>query len=273
MLETSDIREPEVDTGDSEPGFDALEQEVWDSYSQEWDKYFGNSSDPKNDYKRTLFALRRFQETFHAAESVAKEGDKGTFDKLTQLPNRVGFERDIQRIYNLIERGVPINLTLAIVDLDNFKSVNDTYGHPAGDEVLKAAAGALLTNLRNTDSVARLGGEEFVLLLVNPKPTPTNPDIQPLDPVEFTQRLGKKVTEAVAEKVDLRNGRRITNQTVSMGITTLVHDPNIIDPITRKPALSSPERLIKEADIALYHSKANGRNQVTQFTQGMTQPP
>jgi len=129
-------------------------------------------------------------------------------------------------------------LSVLVCDLDRFKSVNDSYGHAAGDQVLKQFAQRATQSMRNIDMVARFGGEEFVILL---------PDTEGDDALKAAERLCKKIGSTpmdVAEAPD----RQLT-VTVSIGVaSTTIAMPG--------------EELIKLADAALYRAKQGGRNQV-----------
>ncbi|HEY8189328.1 MAG TPA: GGDEF domain-containing protein [Micavibrio sp.] len=83
------------------------------------------------------------------------------------MKNRRGFHELFQREIDNCSRGLSKGGLLIMIDLDNFKSVNDTFGHPAGDSALKLVARTLIGEIRKTDVAARLGGDEFILLLVN----------------------------------------------------------------------------------------------------------
>ncbi len=129
-------------------------------------------------------------------------------------------------------------LSVLMCDLDRFKSVNDTYGHAAGDEVLKQFAQCATQSMRNIDMVARFGGEEFVILL---------PDTDGDNAVKAAERLCKKVAAMVMQIPEAPGGQ--LSVTVSIGVAS-----------TSKPM--SGDELIKLADAALYRAKQGGRNQV-----------
>lgn len=127
------------------------------------------------------------------------------------------------------------SLCLLLIDIDHFKYVNDTYGHPAGDEVLKQLGRILLENAPFPNLVFRKGGEEFALLL-------------PKKRVAFGTRIGEQIRLAVEKhSFQLQNGEKI-KITVSVGLSEYK---------------KSPEQFIQSADDALYYSKRNGRNKVS----------
>jgi len=162
-------------------------------------------------------------------------------DSLTGVYNRRAFETALDREFRAATRkGWP--LSLVFVDLDHFKSVNDTHGHPAGDAMLKAVAHILATTLRSTDIVARYGGDEFVLLL---------PGFDAVAVETIAERL---VAETRATQVDNGTGQPISI-TLSLGVATW--QPG--------SGLATPQDLLGAADAALYYSKRNGRNRHTSY--------
>ncbi|MEZ4449086.1 MAG: GGDEF domain-containing protein [Nannocystaceae bacterium] len=153
-------------------------------------------------------------------------------DPLTGLANRRAFEERAEVIL-AIARRQPRPLTLALLDLDNFKVVNDTRGHDAGDEVLRAVARALRDDLRASDVLARLGGDEFAVLL---------PDTD----AASARRLLERVRSAVAEA--MRAGGWPVS--VSLGALSLGGAP---------PELP---RLLDRADALMYEAKRRGKDRL-----------
>ena len=131
------------------------------------------------------------------------------------------------------------SLSIIMLDIDHFKIVNDTYGHPAGDDVLVQVVQLCQKNIRHNDLLARYGGEEFIMLL---------PETCAMD----AQALAERMRKEFQNHPIYREGDISIHTTVSMGIATL------------SPQRSIPlEKLLKYADEALYRSKENGRNRVT----------
>ena len=156
-------------------------------------------------------------------------------DSLTGLYNRKFFDEQItQEMLRARRYGWP--LSLALLDIDNFKPVNDTYGHPAGDVVLSVLSGRLQGMLRASDTLCRYGGEEFALIL---------PHIGQDNSRFLLDRLRKSVESGV---VELEGGTTIS-VTVSVGIAELREG-------------QSAGELIRHADKALYAAKDAGRNRV-----------
>ena len=167
------------------------------------------------------------------------------YDSLTSLPNRVLFTDRLRGMLGTARRRGQLVATI-FVDLDNFKSVNDTMGHTAGDELLKAVAGRFRESLRDTDvftrygadgeanTVARLGGDEFILAIGD------------LDRVEDVPRIARRIQDALKQPIALSFGEMFV--TTSMGISVFPQDGQTV------------EELFKNADAALYHAKDSGRN-------------
>jgi diguanylate cyclase (GGDEF)-like protein len=161
-----------------------------------------------------------------------------SIDGMTGLNNRRHFLELAGAEWSRFQRyGRP--LAALILDIDLFKSINDTYGHDAGDEVIKTVAAVLQKHKRNSDIAGRLGGEEFALIL--PEATIDNA-------TAAAERLRKLVADQV---IDVK-GQRIS-VTISVGASHCTADSNRI------------EEILKEADIALYQAKRAGRNRVCRF--------
>lgn len=171
--------------------------------------------------------------------SLIKENEKtleklAHYDTLTSLPNRVLLDDRIhQCIYN--SRRTNTTFALAFLDLDGFKEVNDTYGHEVGDQLLIHVSSILLNTLRETDTVSRHGGDEFVLILTN--------IVQNKDVEDFFN----KILLNIANPFKINNN--IIKVSASIGIIT--YDD------TKK---YTPDMLLKKADDAMYHAKKMGKN-------------
>jgi len=170
--------------------------------------------------------------------------DKATKDPLTQVANRAEFDRAHQMFVDAhLERRLPCSLI--ICDIDHFKSINDTYGHQAGDDALKAFAQLLKGGCRSGDLVARYGGEEFVMLCADCNNTAA------------TQRA-EQMRIAISEMSQpALNGKRFT---VSFGVTEV------------QPG-DTPETMLRRADRALFDAKEQGRNRVVQLGTGIGEAP
>ncbi len=177
-------------------------------------------------------------------QSEAKVAFMAHHDLLTGLANRSFFMEKMEEAgARLRRRGEAF--TVFMLDLDRFKDVNDSLGHPAGDALLKEMGQRLRASLRETDILARLGGDEFAIL-------------QGGEPQqrESAILLAVRIIEVVARPFELE-GRRVTVGT-SIGIALAPRDG------------SDPDELLKKADLALYRTKSGGRNGFNFFDAGMT---
>lgn len=162
------------------------------------------------------------------------------FDPVTQARTKSYFLDQIDQEFSHAKRK-ELLLSLLIFDLDFFKQVNDTYGHPAGDFVLKRVAEITQATIRNEDLFARYGGEEFVILMRD-----TSED----DAVRLAERLRQNIEKHIFEF----EGKRI-KVSISAGVSTL-HNNN----------LANFDVMIKIADEYLYFAKQNGRNRVASLS-------
>ena len=155
-------------------------------------------------------------------------------DPLTDTGNRVAMDQTLQREIDMSRRHLQ-PLSLLMLDIDHFKCINDTHGHSAGDEVLKAVAASIKGQLRNVDMVFRYGGEEFLILLSNTGR-------------EAAAMVGERLRFATQTREYLADGKSI-ELTVSLGCSTLLPG-------------ESAESLLRRADSALYVAKREGRNRL-----------
>lgn len=154
-------------------------------------------------------------------------------DGLTGLFNHRTFQERLAAEFKRLHR-FPEPLSLLLIDIDFFKKINDLYGHPAGDEVLRNIAGVIKETVRDVDVPARYGGEEFAAILVG-----TNH--------EGAMNMAERLRKSVEDKRFNLDGKEV-RVTVSIGVATAPYDTG------------DREELIGKADQALYHSKRNGRN-------------
>ncbi len=160
------------------------------------------------------------------------------FDWLTGLPNRRFFDRHIEG--TLDRRHHDAVDCLILMDIDHFKQINDTFGHPAGDEVLCKCADVLAASIRRTDLISRLGGEEFLILL-------------PETNLQVGTGVAEKLREGIEKLVVRIDGDEI-RVTASFGVALLRHD-----------LAGGGKNYYATADEALYRAKQNGRNRVEIF--------
>jgi diguanylate cyclase (GGDEF)-like protein len=171
---------------------------------------------------RTLGDLRRMS-------------SQATTDSLTGLANRWTFDEELALEWRRAERvGDP--LALILLDIDNFKTINDTQGHQAGDEVLRVVGQVLAASVRQVDLAARYGGEEFAVIV---------PETDLEGAIDLAERLRKALE---SEEIELQNGTRLS-VTASFGATV-------------KGDLPGGEKLVAAADKLLYEAKRAGKNRV-----------
>jgi diguanylate cyclase (GGDEF)-like protein len=186
-------------------------------------------------------AARRFLEgaAVEAAAAMARAysyrevASRASSDPLTGLPNRRYFDEFCGLLARRRRAGDAV--AVLMVDIDKFKVLNDTFGHPVGDEVLKAVAEAIVAAVRDEDVPARVGGEEFAVLLRNPGP-------------EVAVEVGERVRTAV-KALDLRR-HGVTGVTVSVGVANA------------RGADEPIPSIIDRADHALLRAKRAGRDRV-----------
>jgi diguanylate cyclase (GGDEF)-like protein len=192
---------------------------------------------------------RRLEEERARVQSeLARTRELALQDELTGLANRRAMEQLLMvEVSRALRHGRPLSILMA--DVDHFKSINDTYGHRAGDEVLRELARLLAENLRSIDKAARYGGEELLVVL-------------PETPVAEATCVAERVRNAVAahdfmvEQDEAAKAPLCLHLTTSLGIASLPDDGD------------SPEKLVQTADRALYHPKHQGRNRVVAASKG-----
>ncbi|MCG2578107.1 diguanylate cyclase [Dechloromonas sp. XY25] len=171
------------------------------------------------------------------------------YDALTDLPNRRLFFDHLSKALALSQRSGLFGAVIYL-DLDNFKPVNDRYGHIAGDLLLKEVARRLAEHVRDQDTVARLGGDEFVVLLVNVAPTQ-----------DAAWQQAKRVAERIRD--DLAKTYSLTFDTDEQIQTTVEHHCSASLGMTLFPPCGEcGETILRRADNAMYQAKAAGRNQI-----------
>ena len=169
-----------------------------------------------------------------AQHAIEEQRKKAMHDSLTGLPNRESYQQRLDQEVQRFQR-YGGKLSLMVCDVDLFKRINDTYGHLAGDKVLKIIAKSLQKNLRSSDFIARFGGEEFVALM---------PETSTDEALIVAEKLRKKIEES-----PFNFKKEPVQITVSFGISEIVEWESI-------------DEVFNRADKALYKAKESGRNQV-----------
>lgn len=183
-----------------------------------------------NDMKDQLTHLE--QETSEYKQRLLQQKYRSHHDELTQVPNRSAYNDRAELEYRRWRR-YGTALSLALVDVDHFKNINDSYGHAAGDKTLQVIAQQMSKSLRSTDFLARWGGEEFILLL----PQTSKDELDA--PLE-------KLREQIA-KIPFKFKQQSVKITVSIGATSFLEGDDI-------------QRVFERADKALFSAKTQGRN-------------
>ena len=205
-----------------------------------------NLVDELTAHERELTALtqqleqRVRERTVELSEANAQLEVLAMTDGLTGLANRRHFGDQLAReVTRCGEKGKP--LALVTMDIDHFKAINDTHGHPAGDAVLRRVAMLLEENVRSGDLLARVGGEEFAVLALEA-------------PMSEAMPLAERLRACIENAGPIAVGRTAVPVTISVGVAVLWGRQGDL--------LKAPERLLAAADDALYRAKRNGRNRV-----------
>ncbi len=199
-------------------------------------------SDPRLVVRTLRHAVERHRILAELAKARQHEHYLATHDALTGLPNRLAFQDQLRRTLAYSARSEK-EVGVLFLDVDRFKNINDSLGHPVGDELLKIVSERIRGILRTSDMVARLGGDEFVLMLQDVK--------REHDP----GRVAQKLTDALSAPCIL-DGREY-RVTASIGVALYPRDGLDTD------------TLIRNADTAMYHAKAEGLNRFSYYSEAM----
>lgn len=225
----------------------ALENEgVWSG--EVWDRRKDGSEFPKrltinsvrNDTGEVLYYVGVFSDITKAKESEVKLLQLAFYDNLTNLPNRVLCSERVEHGLRFAVRH-DRRLAILFLDLDRFKIVNDSLGHSCGDILLAEAANRITRCVRETDTVSRLGGDEFIVVLND------------VDDVKSVERIAKKIISVLGQQFVIQ-GHEV-NIGVSIGVSLFPDNGKNFDELT------------KNADAAMYKAKESGRNQFCYFTE------
>jgi len=193
----------------------------------------------EKDKQLLMFVAKHINNAIERMEAKQKLQFLALHDPLTHLPNRSLFKDRIQHAFLHCQNNRHDNIAILFVDVDRFKQINDSYGHHVGDKLLIAIVKLILKSLRSTDTLARLGGDEFAILLDG------NIDH------ETICRITESIITAMADAFNI-DGLNIYSS-VSIGIATYNHTSD------------SAEKLLIDADHAMYQAKLKGRNQYVFF--------
>jgi two-component system cell cycle response regulator len=182
---------------------------------------------------RTQMKRKRYAD--HLRGRLEESLELAVIDALTGLHNRRYMEVHLKALMDAARTGGS-PLSVVVIDVDKFKSVNDTHGHDAGDNVLREVARRIQRNTRGIDLACRLGGEEFVIIM---------PDTG----MERARQVGERVRECIADEVFQADQELQVSVTASVGVATLGEDDTFAE-------------MFKRADRALYAAKRGGRNRV-----------
>ena len=184
---------------------------------------------------RTQIRRKRYSDFLH--ERLDYSLEMAVTDALTGLHNRRYMSGQLQALVSRAAQGGS-GVSVLMLDIDHFKSVNDTFGHDAGDEVLREFAVRLATNVRAVDLPCRMGGEEFVVVM-------------PGAALEDAHRVAERIRRDVAAApFRVMSGKELLNVTISIGVAAT------------NGAADTPDALLKRADEGVYEAKASGRNKV-----------
>lgn len=194
------------------------------------DRHSAPLYDEKKRYLGRIWFFRDITERKTAEQMILR---LARTDSLTGLPNRIAFLDRLQLAFARAKRGVT-SFAVLYLDLDHFKDVNDTLGHPIGDALLKVIADRLKSCVRETDMVARFGGDEFAVLQ------------EDVTSIVDTESLATKICRTIAAPLSIEGNQIHTG--ASIGIVPCQGD------------IADPEAMMTKADLALYRAKTEGRN-------------
>ena len=230
--------------------FESIRVEIL-NYKANGDSYWGDLTispikDEAGIYTHWVSVQKDITSSKLALENIKK---LAYFDGLTGLANRQYFNDRLTNTIQSTQRN-PSYYALMLIDLDNFKELNDTFGHDRGDNLLIQVSKRLKKSTREDDTVARLGGDEFVVLLSNIGTNITEVSAN----AEF---IAKKINKVLSEEFYLQDSSYRTS--ASIGITIFGKTP------------TKPDDILRQADIAMYQAKATGKNNFTIFNSDMQQ--
>jgi diguanylate cyclase (GGDEF)-like protein len=188
-----------------------------------------------------LLGTSRERAVLLAAQKTSEVAHLGLHDGLTDLPNRTLV---MDRITHALARATrnALGVSVLFIDVDDFKTINDTFGHGPGDEVLRTIASRLRSVLRDSDTVGRLGGDEFVVLL-EPEDAPPSPEF-----------VAERILDVLRQPIEMESGQ-VARLSASVGVAVAQH--------------VNADELMRDADLALYAAKEAGKNRYVVFADEM----
>jgi diguanylate cyclase (GGDEF)-like protein len=190
-----------------------------------------------------LLGTSRARAILLAAQKTSEVAHLGLHDGLTDLPNRTLVMDRISHALARATRGT-LGVAVLFVDVDEFKAINDTFGHGPGDEVLRTIASRLRSVLRDSDTVGRLGGDEFVVLL-EPGDAPPSPEF-----------VAERILDVLRQPIEMDSGQ-VARLSASIGVAVAVAQH------------VNADELLRDADLALYAAKEAGKNRYVVFADEM----
>ncbi len=212
-------------------------------------RLFESISQPQRVAGEVVGRIWRFRDVTEQQQARKQVEYQATYDALTDLPNRRLLLDRLNQMLARCRRYHRIG-ALLFLDLDNFKTINDTLGHPLGDALLKRVAGRLNSCLRSEDTAARLGGDEFVLLL-----SESGGNYQEI--AENTEIVAQKVLTTLSEPYSIQGHRLYATSSIGVALFPLNQE--------------SADDVLMHADTAMYRAKSDGRNTIRFFLPSMQQ--
>lgn len=197
----------------------------------------------KNEFSELTHFVIVLEDVTELKNAHARMEQLALYDELTGLANRRLFYTQLRQLLDQVDQGLCCGGAVMLLDLDFFKTINDTRGHQIGDELLKAVAKRLSNSLKEQDVAARLGGDEFALLL------------SPIDGKESVEPIAERILQALSRPFLIDDTE--LQVTTSLGIALMPKDGE------------EPDSLLKHADLAMYQAKEKGRNQYRFFTESL----
>jgi len=200
------------------------------------------------DEKRILISVRDITKTKHIEKELKDSKEilriQAHYDNLTGLPNRALFQDRLSQAIHKAQRKQS-KFAMLFIDLDNFKTINDAFGHETGDQFLIKVANKISSHIRTSDTFSRIGGDEFTIIL--------NEIHDPNDVISFI----KKIFSVLKDDIIINNHR--LNANMSVGITICPDDS------------TCSEKIMINSDVAMYHVKENGKNNFAFYHEDMDQ--